>query len=194
MKRTIFLDKDGTLIRNVPYNVDPELVELLPGVGAGLRALQTAGYGLVVITNQSGIALGYFTEVELLRAMRRLWALLAAEDIYPMASYYCPHAVEGTVAPYAHICTCRKPQPGLLLRAARDLEIPLDESWMVGDILNDVEAGRRAGCRTVLLDNGNETERVMNQWRKPDHIVFDVPAAAEVILHKKIYHVSTSLL
>jgi D,D-heptose 1,7-bisphosphate phosphatase len=194
MKKTIFLDKDGTVIRNVPYNVDPGLVSLLPGVGEGLRALQAAGYKFVVVTNQAGIALGHFSEVDLMRAMRRLWALLAAEDVYPLASYYCPHAVEGTVAPYARACTCRKPQPGLLLRAARDLEIPLADSWMIGDILNDVEAGRRAGCRTILVDNGNETERVVNQWRKPDHTVFDLPAAAEIILHQRIHHVRTSIL
>lgn len=191
MKRTIFLDKDGTLIRDVPYNVDPEKIALLPGVGAGLRALQAAGYKLVVVSNQSGVALGYFTEVDLLRAMRRLWTLLAEEDVYPMAFYYCPHAAEGTVVPYARECCCRKPQPGLLLRAARDFEIPLAGSWMIGDILNDVEAGRRAGCHTVFLDNGNETEWAIGQWRKPDHRVFDLPAAAEAILHKKIYYVRT---
>jgi len=182
MKKAVFLDKDGTLIRDVPFNADPSLVELLPGVPDGLRSLQKAGFKLIVVSNQPGIALGYFTEVDLLSAIRRLHQLLANEGIFSVAFYYCPHAANGTVEPYAHPCHCRKPQPGLLLRAAKHLEISLPDSWMIGDILDDIEAGRRAGCRTALLNNGNETQWVINDWRKPDLMFPHFDGAASAIL------------
>jgi histidinol-phosphate phosphatase family protein len=190
-RKAIFLDKDGTLIPDIPYNVDPALIQLLPGVGAGLRALQAAGYSLFIVSNQPGVALGYFTEVDLMHVANRLYALLAEEGVYPLAFYYCPHAAEGSVEPYAHSCRCRKPLPGLLLRAARDFDISLARSWMIGDILNDMEAGKRAGCRTILLDNGNETEWVLSEYREPDYILADIAAAAGTILEKKTYGTSS---
>jgi histidinol-phosphate phosphatase family protein len=188
MNKAIFLDKDGTLIPDIPYNVDPELISLMPGACEGLKALQAAGYRLIVVSNQSGVALGYFTEADLSLVSQRLWDLLAAEEVYPAAFYYCPHAAEGKIFPYARTCLCRKPEPGLLLKAARDLDVSLPDSWMIGDILNDVEAGRRAGCHTVLVDNGNETEWVMNNWRRPDLTARDLRVAAGLILEKLPAH------
>src|SRR5205085_6378312 len=98
--------------------------------------------------------------------------------------YHCPHHPDGTVERYARACACRKPQPGLLLRAARDHDLDLARSWLVGDILDDVEAGRRAGCRTVLLDNGHETEWVLTPERLPHHIACDLAQAADLILSR----------
>ncbi|GMA15511.1 D-glycero-alpha-D-manno-heptose-1,7-bisphosphate 7-phosphatase [Deinococcus metallilatus] len=168
MRRAVLLDKDGTLIEDVPYNVDPALIRLAPGVGEALRALHGAGYTLVVVTNQSGVARGLFPESALEGVEVRLRELLAAEGV-PLSGFYaCPHHPEGTVAKYTRDCDCRKPQPGLLRRAAKELDLDLAASWMVGDILNDVEAGGRAGCRTVLLDTGGETEWVLGQYRTPD--------------------------
>jgi histidinol-phosphate phosphatase family protein len=193
--KAVFLDKDGTLIPDIPYNADPSLISLLPGVGEGLKALQAAGYRLVVVSNQSGVALGRFTEADLVYVWQRLRGLLAADGISRVSFYYCPHAAEGTVFPYAHLCSCRKPLPGLLLRAATDLEISLSESWMVGDILNDVEAGKRAGCKTILADNGNETEWILNEWRRPDYILHDIRSAADMILlqNEKEYATAAAL-
>jgi D-glycero-D-manno-heptose 1,7-bisphosphate phosphatase len=185
MNKAVFLDKDGTLIPDIPYNANPALISLMPGACEGLKALQAAEYQLIVVSNQSGVALGYFTESDLGQVSQRLWDLLAESEIYPIAFYYCPHAIEGKILPYARACTCRKPQPGLLLRAARDLDISLPDSWMIGDILNDVEAGHRAKCRAILVDNGNETEWKMNEWRKPDFIVKDLREAAATILEKQ---------
>jgi histidinol phosphatase-like enzyme len=96
--------------------------------------------------------------------------------------YYCPHDPGGSVARYRGLCNCRKPAPGLLERAARELDVDLGESWMVGDILDDVEAGRRAGCRTILIDAGNETEWRMAPKRLPHHVAKDLDEAAELIL------------
>jgi len=184
MKKAIFLDKDGTLLKDVPYNVEPELVELAPGCER-LRPLQDAGYQLIIVSNQSGLALGYFTETQLMRAVSRMFELLAEKQVYPLAFYFCPHATNGVIYPYNHACGCRKPQPGLILRAARDLDIHLPSSWMIGDILDDVEAGNRAGCHTVLLDNGNETEWNLNEWREPDYVRADLSEAARMILRKE---------
>jgi D-glycero-D-manno-heptose 1,7-bisphosphate phosphatase len=177
----IFLDKDGTLVENVPYNVDPDLIRLVPAAVAGLRALSNGGYRLFVVSNQSGVARGLFSIDALEGLQRRLGKLLSDAGISLDGFYFCPHHPGGSVADYAIECSCRKPAEGLLLRAARDHGIDLSRSWMIGDILDDVEAGRRAGCRTVLIDSGNETEWMMSRDRLPDHVVRDVGEAAAVI-------------
>jgi D,D-heptose 1,7-bisphosphate phosphatase len=180
--KAVFLDKDGTLIENVPYNINPEHILLTPGAREGLRLLHHAGYPLIVITNQSGVARGYFSEAALTAVEQRLRDLLAIVDVPLSGFYYCPHHPEGTIAPYAVDCNCRKPQPGLLQKAAAELVIDLAQSWFVGDILHDVEAGRAAGCRTILIDNGNETEWELSHDRLPHHTVADLHEAARVIL------------
>lgn len=185
MNRAVFLDKDGTLVDDVPYNVDPDLIQLAPGVVQGLRLLQYSGYRLIVVTNQSGVARGYFTEADLQRAFARLQQLLQPERVTIDGIYYCPHHPQGTVAPYAITCDCRKPRPSLLVRAAYDHDIDLGRSWLVGDILNDVEAGQRAGCRTVLIDNGGETEWVNGPYRNPHHIAPNFAEAALTILRSR---------
>jgi D-glycero-D-manno-heptose 1,7-bisphosphate phosphatase len=177
----VFLDKDGTLVENIPYNVDPDLMRLVPGAVAGLRALGNAGYRLFVVSNQSGVARGLFSIDALEDLQRRLRDLLGDAEISLDGLYFCPHHPNGSVAEYAIECSCRKPADGLLRRAARDHDIDLRRSWMIGDILDDVEAGRRAGCRTVLIDSGNETEWVLSRDRMPDHVVRDVGEAAAVI-------------
>ena len=179
--RAVFLDRDGTLIYNVHYCRDPEQVRLLPGVTEGLAWLQKAGYPLIVISNQSGVARGYLTERDLGRVNRRLRQVLAAEGIHITAIYYCPHHPEGTCPAYAGPCLCRKPEPGLLLRAAVEWGIALARSWYIGDILADVEAGNRAGCRTVLIDLGTEA-RPGEAIRTPTYVARNLPNAARLIL------------
>jgi histidinol-phosphate phosphatase family protein len=149
-RRAVFIDKDGTLLHNVPYNVDPLLIDFTPHAVEALKLLAAFDFALVVVTNQPGVALRYFDECALDRYHAALRERLAEEDITLAGIYACPHA------PYDG-CLCRKPAPGLLYRAAQAHDIDLARSWMVGDILDDVEAGRRAGCHTVMLDVGNET-------------------------------------
>jgi D-glycero-D-manno-heptose 1,7-bisphosphate phosphatase len=180
--KAVFLDKDGTLIENVPYNVDPDQIQLCEGAIAGLKLLQAADYQLIVITNQSGIARGYFPEAALNAVQHRLQELLAAHGIELDGFYYCPHHPDGVVTSYAIDCSCRKPQPGLLYQAAQEQAIDLTRSWLIGDILNDVEAGRAANCRTVLIDNGNETEWEFTSQRWPHHRAKTLHEAAQVIL------------
>lgn len=181
-RRAVFLDKDGTLVRDVPYNVDPGRIELLPGAAEALATLVRAGFALVVVSNQSGVARGYFEEAALAGVERRLRELLDPTSAPLLGCYFCPHHPEGTAPSYAIACVCRKPRPGLLLRAAADHGIDLDQSWLVGDILHDIEAGRRAGCRTVLIDNGNETEWRRSALRTPHAAVAGLGDAARVIL------------
>jgi D-glycero-D-manno-heptose 1,7-bisphosphate phosphatase len=181
--RAVFLDKDGTLVDDVPYNVDPARIRLLPGVVQGLEALHAAGYRLIVVSNQSGVARGYFTEDALVSAQERLREVLAADGVSLAGFYYCPHHPEGLNRTYAITCSCRKPKPGLLLKAAVAHGIDLRQSWLVGDILDDVEAGRRAGCKTILIDNGHETEWVFSRFRLPHYLATEVSEAAQIILH-----------
>jgi D-glycero-D-manno-heptose 1,7-bisphosphate phosphatase len=180
--RAVFLDKDGTLVEDVPYNVDPARIRLTRGAAEGLRRLRDAGYRLVVVSNQSGVARGYFPEAALDRVWRRLTDLLAAGGVPVDGFYYCPHHPDGAVAEFTRVCDCRKPGTGLVLRAAQDLGLDLRRSWLVGDILDDIEAGHRAGCRTVLLVNGNETEWVLSPARQPQHTAADLNEAAGIIL------------
>jgi D,D-heptose 1,7-bisphosphate phosphatase len=179
--RAVFLDKDGTLVEDVPYNVDPEWIRLMPGAAEGLRALQAAGFRLIVVSNQSGVARGFFPEEALGPVEKRLQELMAEAGATLAGFYYCPHHPQGAVPAYAVACSCRKPQPGLLLRAARDHDIDMPASWFVGDILDDVEAGRGAGCRTVLIDNGHETEWVLSPQRQPDYVAANLTEAAGII-------------
>jgi histidinol-phosphate phosphatase family protein len=151
VQRAVFLDKDGTLIEDVPYNVDPSRIRLTPGAPGALQLLSGEGFRLIVVTNQSGVGRGYFEESALAAVEEELRRLvrLAGAEIHGF--YYCPHLpveeLEGGEEP----CACRKPLPGLLYAAAAEHGIDLEESWLVGDIVDDVEAGRRAGCRTVLV-------------------------------------------
>jgi D-glycero-D-manno-heptose 1,7-bisphosphate phosphatase len=178
----IFLDKDGTLIEDVPYNIDPERIRLSPGCAEGLHSLSAAGYPLFVISNQSGVARGYFPEAALAAVEHRLRELLAELGVSLAGFYFCPHHPEGKVAPYARDCSCRKPEAGLLLRAARTHDLDLARSWFIGDILDDVEAGRRAGCRTVLIDNGHETEWDLRPGRRPHYYAANIDEAARWIV------------
>ena len=181
-RRAVFLDKDGTLVEDVPYNVDPDRIRLTPRAEAGLGMLHRGGFRLEVITNQSGVARGMFSEEALGAVERELRRLLIREGVPLAGFYYCPHHPESSDRRFAVACSCRKPQPGLLRQAAADLGIDLAASWMIGDILDDMEAGRAAGCGTILLDNGNETEWHLSPQRMPDMLAVDLQQAASMIL------------
>jgi len=173
--KAIFLDKDGTLIPDVPYNINPALISIEKNSIEGLKALQKAGFRLIVISNQPGIGLGYFNQDSLMIVEQTIKALLSERGVHLEAFFYCPHIDSDN-------CSCRKPKPGMLLKAAEELNINLAASWMIGDILNDMEAGRKAGCKTILIDNGNETEWIMSENRRPDFRVKHINHAAEIIL------------
>lgn len=176
----LFLDRDGTLTYPYHYPSRPEHLRLYPRIGEPLRALQRAGFRLIVVTNQSGIARGYFTEDDLRRMHDHLRAMLDEQGVRLDAIYHCPHHPDGVVSGLNVRCACRKPQPGMILRAADDLKLDVARSWFIGDILDDIEAGARAGCRTVLVDVGTEP-LPQSALRWPTFVARDTPHALEII-------------
>jgi len=179
-RAAVFLDKDGTLVENVPFNADPARLAFTPSALPAVALLAAAGYALVVVTNQPGIASGRIGRAEFARLECALAHRVRTEAGVALAGIFaCPHVPGATGEP---ACPCRKPAPGLIERAARSLGIDLARSWMVGDILDDIEAGARAGCRTVLLDVGNETVWRTSPLRTPRHRVRDLYEAAQRIL------------
>ena len=190
----VFLDKDGTLLENVPYNVAPGRMRFAPGVADALALLARTPLRLVVVSNQRGVALGRFAHTALAGVEEQLHRMFADCGATLHAAYWCPHDPLGHVAPWACDCDCRKPQPGMLLRASREHGIDLARSWMVGDILDDVEAGNRAGCRAILVDCGNETEWQSAPARLPYAIVANLHEAAQLIVERFHYEGSAHTL
>lgn len=182
-RKAVFLDKDGTIIPDVPYNVNPDLISLEDGVIEGLKLLKQAGYIFVVVSNQAGVARGYFQITELEKVKQKIDLLLNKEGIEIQAYYFCPHHIDGKISEFTKACECRKPRPGMILQATQDLQISTKDSWMIGDILNDVEAGSRAGCRTIIIDNGNETEWVESPFRTPTYVAANFLSAANFIIN-----------
>jgi D-glycero-D-manno-heptose 1,7-bisphosphate phosphatase len=182
MNKAVFLDKDGTLIHDVPYNTDTSLIKFYDDAFKALQALSLQGYLLIIVSNQSGIARGYFTVEDFFKVEQHMMQQLAQQGIPLQGFYFCPHHPDGSNSAFSIDCYCRKPNPGMLLHAAEEHDIDLSASWMIGDILNDVEAGNKAGCNTILIDNGNETEWIMNPQRQPGFTAASLLEAAEHIL------------
>lgn len=159
LRRAIFLDRDGTINREVSHLKSPEQLELLPNAAKAIRKLNRNGVLAVVVTNQAVLARGDVTFEDLARIHAHLEYLLGYEGAYIDEFYFCPHHPEsgfhGEVAELKIACNCRKPEPGLIVKACEDLGIGRGDSWMVGDTTSDIEAGRRAGVRTVLLRTGH---------------------------------------
>jgi histidinol-phosphate phosphatase family protein len=179
--RAVFLDKDGTLVEDVPYNVDPTRIVLVKHALPALRRMHAAGYELFIVSNQSGVARGLFPESALVAVEARLRQLLARAHVPLAGFFYCPHHPNAAVAQYAIPCDCRKPAPGLILRAAQQHAIDLARSWVIGDILDNVEAGRRAGCETVMIVNGNESEWILAPQRRPHHLCTSLLEASDIV-------------
>lgn len=180
--QAIFLDRDGTIIKDRGYISDPDHVELVPGADEAVRRFSEAGYLLVVASNQSGIARGMFDESTLSDVHARLEELLAEQGATLDGAYYCPYldGPDATQRSYRRDSELRKPKPGMLLQAAREMNVDLRRSWMIGDSPRDVEAGRRAGCQTILLENGvRHDEDVRAQ---ATHIASDLREAADILL------------
>ncbi len=180
MRRAVFLDRDGTLIREVGYLSRLEDLEVLPGVAEALRRLGEAGFLRLVVTNQSGVARGFFDRAFVDRVHAELRSRLQAAGADLEAGYVCPHHPQ-EVPP----CDCRKPAPGLLDRAAREWGVEMARSWVVGDKAADVRLARAAGCRAGLVRTGygRETERELAALGQgPDAVADDLGGLVEEIL------------
>ncbi|WP_337833269.1 D-glycero-beta-D-manno-heptose 1,7-bisphosphate 7-phosphatase [Geoanaerobacter pelophilus] len=180
-RRAVFIDRDGTINEEKEYLYRPEAFEFIPGVPEAIRILGEAGFLVVVVTNQSGVARGYYGEDDVRSLHRYMDELLLTAGAKVDAYYFCPHHPVNGVGEYRIDCRCRKPMPGMLLQAVSDLGIDLSASWMIGDKLADVEAGIAAGCRSAMVLTGYGTEE---QTKLPvDVPVFkDLLAAAQAIL------------
>ncbi len=183
-ERAVLLDRDGVLIADVGHLTSPDQIRVLPRVPEALRRLRAAGWRLIVATNQSVVARGRITEEQLREIHRVLLEALRAQGAEIDAVYYCPHHPEGAVAEYRRVCDCRKPCPGMLLRAAQEWRLDLSRSVVVGDAPSDVEAGRRAGCRTVLIVGADPAgaRRGAPAPAAPDHVARDLWEAASWVL------------
>lgn len=179
MRKAVFLDKDGTLVKNIPFNVDLSKIEILSKVIESLKALKEMGYLLIIVSNQSGIGRGYFTLSDFQESENYLIKLLNYEGVNIDGFYFCPHHPN-------EACDCRKPKAGMLRRASMEMDIDLKKSWMIGDILDDVEAGKKASCKTILL-NSSETEWEINEKRTPDFICETLEDAAQIITIYDLY-------
>ncbi len=177
----VFLDRDGTIIEDVGYIGDPEEVRLVEGAAEAIRRFSEAGRLVVLVSNQSGIARGRFDEEALSRVHARLEELLAERGTRLDGAYYCPYldGPEAIVEDYRQDSGLRKPKPGMLLQAADDLDIDLPRSWMIGDSSVDIEAGRNAGCGTILVRENGAAEPAPSTL--PTHTVRSIREAAAVL-------------
>ena len=168
MHKAVFLDRDGTIARDVPYCSRPEDFELLPDAAEGIKLLNEHGFKVVIVTNQSGIARGYFTEGILARIHEKMITELAEHGAHIDAIYYCPHHPDDS-------CECRKPKPKMVLQAVIDLDIDLSQSYIIGDSEMDVELARRAGCKAGIRvgGSGGMGDWVVASFRDAIHYVVE---------------------
>ena len=176
----VFLDRDGVINVDHGYTHRVADLEFVPGSVAAMQRLQGAGWRLVVVTNQSGIARGLFTEDDYTRFTARLRSELQSAGVGLDAVLHCPHLPDATVAAYRQLCDCRKPAPGMLLRAARELSLDLAASVIVGDRLSDLQAGRAAGLgRCLLVRSGHPIAAA--EARQADAVYDDLAACAHAL-------------
>ena len=180
----MFLDRDGTINEERGHIQSPEDIVLLPGSASAIRRLNESQYLTVVVTNQSVIARGQCTEADMEVIHNRLQSLIGEYGASIDRVYYCPHypdtEISGGRRELQIGCDCRKPEPGLILKAAKDMNIDLNASWMIGDMISDIEASNRAGIRSVLLAKQGGFD---NQWSaRPDAVCLNLKDAVEVIL------------
>ena len=184
----VFLDRDGTIIREVEYLRSPRQLRLLPRAAAAICRLNRAGFAVVVTTNQSGIGRGLLTEEELEEVHAVLRSRLGRRGARIDGIYFCPHHPEAARPEYRRRCRCRKPAAGMLLRAAREFDLDLGRCFAIGDSARDIEAGRRAGCRAVLVRTGYgaETEARLGRGPGADYVADDMSDAVEWILQETV--------
>ena len=179
MTRAVFLDRDGVIIKDTGYLHERDKVSFFPRVSEAVKLLNEQGFKVIVITNQAGVARGYFTEETVREINQFIQDMLAEQEAIIDRFYYCPHHIEGVVEAYRKACYCRKPNPGMLEQAARDFRIELSKSFVIGDNLIDIEAGRRVGCRTIMLNN---RECCSKGDITPDYVAPDLYEAVKWIL------------
>ncbi|MFA5423874.1 MAG: HAD family hydrolase [Phycisphaerae bacterium] len=179
--KAVFLDRDDTLIEDPGYINHPDQVKLLEGVTETLAELKKMGYKLIVVSNQSGIARGIFTEEMLAKVHERLEQILSHHGVMLDKIYYCPYHPEGAILKYRRESDWRKPQPGMLIAAAEELDIDLTESWLIGDSARDIDAGKSAGCKTILIQNAAHNRTIEPGATAPDYMAVNMKEVLNII-------------
>jgi len=174
MEKAIFLDRDGVIIEDAGYVGEIERVKFIPGTGKAIRLLNDNDFKVIIITNQAGVARGYFSEEAVEEINTYVQGMLAKEGALIDKIYYCPHHKEGVIEEYRKDCYFRKPSPGMIEEAVRDFHIDLRRSFLIGDKSNDIEAGRRAGCKTILLNVKNTEDNTGGTEVVSDHTAPDL--------------------
>ena len=185
MNRAVFLDRDGVITQEPPhYAYRLSHLELIAKSADAIRLLNENGFIVIIASNQAGIAYGYYQEEDAILFNQAMKEHLAKEGAYIDAIYYCPHHPEAKIERYRVECDCRKPKPGMLTRAEKELKIDLKQSFMVGDKLSDAEAGKRAGCKTIMVKTGYGAEELKSNQIECGYIADDLYDAAEYILRQ----------
>jgi D-glycero-D-manno-heptose 1,7-bisphosphate phosphatase len=182
MNKAVFLDRDGTIIEDSGYINHPVQVHFIPGAIGAIKKLNAAGYKVIVITNQSGVARGLFSEDMLQTVDKYIQKTILNGGAHLDGLYYCPHHPEHGIYPYKQECDCRKPNPGLIKKAAKEHQIELGSSFMIGDHSTDITAGHRAGVKTIFVTTGHGAKEKAHLKEKPDHQAADLAAAVAWIL------------
>ena len=181
MNKAVFLDRDKTIIEDDEgYISDPAKVKLLQDVGSAIKKLNDNGFMVIVVSNQSGIGRGMFIEQDLESIHQKMTDLLQKENAFVDDIFYCPHHPEATIEKFRKHCTCRKPLPGMIIKAAMNHKIDLNQSYCVGDEERDIEAGKSAGCRTIRITKQTDIES------KADYKAINLKQAVEIVLGTKV--------
>ena len=184
MNQAVFLDRDGVITQEPPhYTHKLSQLKLISKSADAIRLLNENGFVVIVASNQSGIAHGYYREEDAILFNQAMKENLAKEGAYIDAIYYCPHHPEAKIERYRVDCNCRKPKPGMLTRAEKELNIDLKQSYIVGDKLSDVEAGERAGCKTIMVRTGHGAEELKSNQIECNYVADDLHDAVEHILY-----------
>jgi len=183
MNKAVFLDRDGVITQEPPYYAYKlDQLALIPKSGNAIRLLNENGFMAVIVSNQAGIAHGYYQEEDTLAFNQALEEKLMGDGAHLDASYYYPHHPEAKVENYRMGCNCLKPRPGMLTKAQKELDIDMKCSYMVGDKLTDIEAGKRVGCKTLLVKTGYGAEQLKSNGVECDYIAEDLYGTVEYIL------------
>jgi D-glycero-D-manno-heptose 1,7-bisphosphate phosphatase len=191
MNRAVFLDRDGVITQDPPHFAHRiDQLEIIPNSAEAIRLLNENGFKVVVVSNQSGVARGYYQELDIGLFNHAMAEELKKEGAFSDAIYYCPHHPEGKIERYRIDCDCRKPKPGMLKQAEKDLNLDLKRSFMVGDKVTDIEAGYSVGCKTILVLTGHgkdEVKKVDAMSIKPNYTTKDLYNASKIITNSGDY-------
>jgi D-glycero-D-manno-heptose 1,7-bisphosphate phosphatase len=182
MNKAVFMDRDGTIIEDIGYLNHPGAIQFIPGSIDAIKKLNASGYKVIVITNQAGVARGLVSENMLQTIDKTLHKWLLSSGAHLDGIYYCPHHPEHGYYPYKQICECRKPHPGLIKKAQRDFNIDLAQSYMVGDKATDIEAGQKAGVKTIHVLSGRGKDEKDKIKIAPDHTAQNLTDAVNWII------------